>query len=147
MTKVVDFPAAKPLEEDPDKNLIWICECGCSTHTLHCDGVIRCAVCETPFSEETSAWYSPVRSESNKYDKEDEPFNDIQGNGSRAFAIERMRQRLLEPGCTVAVLAFEDGSVSVWSTVESKDRVAWARRKLKQGFDIVKKIAEEFYET
>ena len=72
---VVNFP--------PAEQVIWVCQCGCSTFCLEADGGTHCASCLMSHPNEGRWERSP---ESPVRDPGDDSFASIQGNGSIEFA-------------------------------------------------------------
>ena len=105
---------------------IWVCSCGCSTFELLEVGGARCSLCSTDV-EGAGTWFGTDPAAG---DAAEPPVRDVQGNGSVDFVRRHMQEKAKGDDCALMVLAFEDGSVSVWSPAESDDEKNWAYRRL-----------------
>lgn len=117
MSEVVDFPGKR----------IFVCLCGCSTWELLEDGTTRCAACENVTLDGGSWFYERPEAQ----ERSDPPFRDIQSNLSVDFSRRRMAALAADGDAALIVVAKEGGCVSAWSAADTKERFAWARRKMK----------------
>lgn len=128
MGEVVGLPTAK-------EPRIWVCNCGCSTFDLLETGAARCAACGADQSVDGSGW-SKWTAESRH--NEDEAFRDVRGNGSIEFARRRIANMAQDQDAALLVVVKTNGTIQAWSEAETKEQLAWARRKLSQAADLFK---------
>ena len=119
----------------PRPDVIFVCNCGCSTWRLLQDGAIECAACDNR-STTTGSWYT-VQPEAKEFGGE--PFVDIQGNGSVEFARSRLQRMATDPDLSLILLARGNGAIHMWSSAETKKQVKWTLRRFKEAVDLLKK--------
>lgn len=112
-------------KERPD--LIWICDCGCSTHRHYADGRVECASCSNTASISDDGWRRlmpesplpprPLESSFALTDLQDvEPF---------------LRRRAKEAAGVAAVLViYHDGEAATWVRGETATRQDWLTTKV-----------------
>ena len=119
----------------PRPDVIFVCNCGCSTWRLLQDGAIECAACDNR-STTTGSWYT-VQPEAKEFGGE--PFCDVQGNGSIQFARSRVERMSGDADVRMIAIARANGSVHLWSDAETKKQVKWTVRRFKEAADLLKK--------
>ena len=115
-------------------NIVWICQCGCSTFYLVGDGSTECAACDTVVSGEQGGWAPP---KTTKAWDGPEPFVDVQGNNSEEFARRRISTLANEADAVALVVVREGGTIHVWSSADSEERIAWVERRLSDAGDLI----------
>ena len=106
---------------------LWVCDCGCSTFEVREDASISCAHCAVISQAELGGWYSPEAKDAAEPDKVV-----VAGNGSIDFVRRRLSQTMLDENVVGLVMIKDDGAVSFWNTADTKERVKWFKRRLKQ---------------
>lgn len=115
---------------NPPQRRIWVCACGCSTFNLMSDGAAICANCEWDVMDanDPAGWVRlPAEAE---YAGERSPYEDVQGNGSVDFARARIGRLAKDDDVELVVLARTDGTVHAWGTMDTVERLDWARERL-----------------
>ena len=111
-------------------SLIWVCNCGSTTHYHHADGSIVCGSCETAATALDGDWrlrfpdepLDPPALDSKNFKVAD--FNTVD-----IFMKRQMRTAETRPIAAAAVF-FSDGSISTWAgEIETDEQKAWVTRK------------------
>jgi len=141
---VVDFrPKAK--ESPKAEPHIWVCQCGCSTFELLSDGTVRCPVCESVTESPDGGWYNPDNA--TRWEGEDGdigPIQNVCSNGSIEFAQMQVVSYAKEKDNAAVIVFKDDGTVSVWSKVETQEQREWFKDKLDVVYGLVtKRMGEE----
>jgi hypothetical protein len=118
------------IRSEEESELIWVCQCGCSTFELLSSQELRCANCELMSTFETAAWDNYWDKGEMRADDAAPRFSDVQGCGSVDFARARLNRIASQSDVALLVVATEDGSVSVWSSDRGEDHLAWAEERI-----------------
>lgn len=119
--------------EPEEKRLIWVCQCGCSTFELSNDGSAQCAFCRET-REEGGGWF---RKDHEPEWMGDEPISDVQGNGSVEFAQRVVAKRALSDDAVALIVIRENGTIHVWSDLETDEQVDWTKRRIDDAKDLL----------
>lgn len=122
------------LPTEPD--MVWICQCGCSTFYLVGDGSTECAACDTVVSGEQGGWNPPKTTK--EWDGP-EPFADVQGDNNAEFARRRMSSLANEADAVAIVVVRDGGTIHAWSSAEGEERITWVERRLSDAGDLIAK--------
>lgn len=123
MSDVVNFPA-------PDVR-VWVCGCGCSTHTLNEDWTATCAMCGETVDQGSGGWYQEVKN-GKAYDGDVSPIRDVQGNGSVEFARHLIAKRAQQASAKAICVIHQDGTISNWSDIETPEQRDWVFQRLEE---------------
>ncbi|WP_212525860.1 hypothetical protein [Actibacterium sp. MT2.3-13A] len=121
MSEVVNFVPPK---------VVWVCCCGCSTFELRGDGEAECANCGAFASADDGNWYDRIKGGQARDESADEPFKDIQGNGSVEFARARIARLAADCDAVAIVVVKDDGRLHAWYEASSEDQVQWTVGRL-----------------
>lgn len=120
---VVEIPKKAPR--------IWICDCGCSTFELLESGWAQCASCADDLEHGT--WFEKIKGGKARPEDAEEPFSDIQGNGSVDFAMHSARRAASQADLKVLVAVNAEGKVTAWTGAETKNQIEWVLDRIDQG--------------
>lgn len=125
---VVSFPSAT--------DVIWVCDCGCSTFRLVSDGTAECANCAAIVTGADGSWFSEI-ADAPMCDDDRVPFKDVQGNNSVEFARARMSRLANDADMAAIVLVRDGGTIHAWFSAETDEQVDWTRRRLADASDLI----------
>jgi hypothetical protein len=118
--KVTPFPKRER------SDVIWVCDCGCTVHYHHSDGMVVCAECEH-VAGIGGSWRAQLpATPENPQEIPDEAFKTVRLDDIATF--HRRRQRDAEPG-VIALVIYPDGTRACYRDGVVQDQ-AWARRQL-----------------
>lgn len=117
----------------PDDNVVWVCDCNCTTHYHHADGRVRCGACGADASEASGQWLSrlpPCPAEPGETDHAS--FKIVEAGTAENFLKRYAKADVGRPIAAIAII-YSDGAYSTWSgEIETDDQKAWVRRKLEE---------------
>jgi len=128
--EVITFAPRAPAEP-----LIWVCNCGCTTHYHRTDDGVECASCGNVAADLSGEWRAKLS------DAPDEP-RELDSTTFRVTPLDTaatfmQRHAKRGSGDVVAILILnDDGSFATWSgDMTGEDRAAWLKRQLAKVWD------------
>lgn len=112
-------------------SMVWVCNCGCTTHYHRADGEVSCGACEAIVTALRGDWRKrlpplPVEVP----DMADEHFKTVDLGGADAFLRRQIKGGLIGEMRAIVIL-MDDGAITTWRDAMDTDaRAAWLRRKL-----------------
>lgn len=128
MAEILKFPR-NPKEGEDD--LVWRCNCGCSTHYAHANGYLTCAHCGTVGNGTGGEWRKSLPDEAHEPKEIEEGDIRVTSLDSPHAALKRV-QRLADPDDLAALIVMQkDGRLNVWGdNFDTEERVEWLDRRL-----------------
>lgn len=121
--------------------LIWVCNCGCSTHHVRADGALECAHCGVVGIEKVGEWRERLPDPTTAHPASDGPDEKrVVSLGDTGAALKRMLRRAEDDAANVAfVLVYRrGGEVGVWGDrIEGDDQSAWFDRRCADAKDLL----------
>lgn len=113
-------------ERPPTENLIWVCNCGCTTHYHHSTGAMECGTCGAFMDPPDGAWRLRLPAEpETPAPLDDNNFKVIASDGAEMTLLRYSKAARREPVAAI-VIVHGDGSTSTWGDrAAADDRKGW----------------------
>lgn len=123
-----------PFRRPDDRTLLWVCNCGSTTHHHHANGAVECASCRNIASDLTGEWRERLP------DAPDEAsplssanFKVLDLGNAEAFLRRQLKSDPERARCIVRI--DDDGGASTWADeIDTPEREAWLLRRLSEAF-------------
>lgn len=134
MSNVVSIHKREPL--------VWVCNCGCTTFKLYEGGMTECASCGIEGAE-GGEWVHelpepPMVAKERLPDTKVLSFADSPASALRTFLSRADAETMV-----AAIFIHTNGRVRTWGGVDTKDRVRWLQRRLKDAKELLTSLIPE----
>jgi hypothetical protein len=120
-----------PKREPPE--LIWICDCGCSTHFHHADGGVVCATCDNVASVSDDGWRQQLPASPADPEPCRGTFASFDLSSAEAFFRRQLKAGSADVSAVIVI--HDDGSASTYGKCENTaERRDWLRQCIAQAF-------------
>lgn len=123
--------------------LIWVCNCGCSTHYAHADGQLECAHCGAMGDGSGSEWREQLPEPTTVHPVSTGPDEKrVVSLGDTSAALKRMLRRAEDDRDNLAfVLIYRrGGEVGVWGDkIEGDEQSTWFDRRCADAKELLAK--------
>ncbi len=128
---IISFPP-----KTTDRDLIWVCNCGCASFELRGDGSAVCRACESDVSE-PGAWWDSVK---NGPTTDATPEYQDGGNGPE-FA-ERLAKRHAQDA-DILIAIRQNGRVQTWARdLTTREQFEWLQRRVEDAMRLLESDLE-----
>jgi hypothetical protein len=118
-----------------DDDLIFVCNCGCTSFQVIGDGSLACANCENTMERDLPGrWYD---SGDVIVDKKEDHFSSFGGN-DHEFSERLAKKNAGAPDVTWIIHGNDEGRVTSWGRnfYDTPERVKWIKDQVQTGLDL-----------
>lgn len=118
-----------------ERELIWACLCGSTTHHLHVTGAVECAACRRFGQADDNSWRERLPQPAAEVPPVDHS-NFKVASIDTAQNFFRRHAKIEGTDTMAVVIVYEDSGVSTWSRddLAGEERRGWLRRRLDEAF-------------
>lgn len=127
MSEVVQFPVREP------EHVVWVCNCGSTTHYHHASGEVECGSCGTYASGLTGEWRQRLpATPADPAELGGANFKVVNLNTAEVFLKRQLKD---DSEIVAAVIVRHDGGTSTWGRdIDGDARKGWLLSKLADAY-------------
>jgi hypothetical protein len=136
MGQVVGFPS----QDEPD--MIWRCDCGCTTFQAHDSGFLECAHCSLMHEGIGGKWRAFLPDVPSKVVEGEAGDFKVTQIGVSASALKRVTRQADPEDTAALILLQKDGKVSTWGgDFDTLEQAEWFERRIADARSMLKVLA------
>lgn len=129
-----------PKAKEPEKRILWVCNCGCNTfHNLE-SGDIECANCGTVQNNIGGGWRTPLPPATNVEPSDENEIKTLDGV-IEDFGRRHIEAKVSDDTISGIFLVHRTGAVQTWTQfIETTEQRDWLRGRLQVAIKLIEVV-------